>query len=347
MSKSRGRATAGRIASAVVATAVLAVVAAGCGDDASGGSGGGNSAGATKVTIRLPWTMTGYMDPLVYAKDQGYFKQAGLDVDLPEGKGSVTTAQTVANGSDDFGFVDASSVAPLISKGAPLKVVAVFQQQTGVAFVHRPDIQLSTERDLLGHTVVHSASDNGTQLLPAVLAKGGIKSGELDEQVVQPTSLGQAFLATKNSVMVGSINSTFQALKKTQPDLVATDYSQFGINVLSFGLVTSDKMIKEHTDEVRSVVAAVTKGWQAAIKDPQAASDAAAKAFPDVDASIEVDQLKETLKRTHTAASAGKPLGYMAKQDWRQTVDLMHRYGGLNPVKPLSDYYTNQFVPKA
>lgn len=335
------------LVSLVVVGLALAVAACGGSDGASSGSGAASGGSLAKVRLRLPWTMTGYMDPLVYAKQKGFYAKAGLDVDIEEGKGSVTTGQTVANGADQFGFVDASAIAPLISKGAPLKVIAVYQQKTGVSFVHRPDLTLTSARDLVGHPVVHTANDNGTQLLPAVLAKAGVQPSQLKSDVVQPTSLGQAFLATKDSVMVGSINSTFQALKATQPDLQATLYPQLGVNVLSFGLVTSDDMITQHPDQVRAMVKAVSQGWTAAQQDPKAASEAAAQAFPNVKPDIELAQLQETLKLLHTPASEGHPLGWMAEKDWRQTIDLMHRYGGLNPVKPLSDYYTNEFLPSS
>jgi NitT/TauT family transport system substrate-binding protein len=67
-----------------------------------------------KATLRLDWTALGYHAPFYLGVARHYYQDAGLDLTILEGKGSPAVASLVGNGSDDFGFADASTVAQLI-----------------------------------------------------------------------------------------------------------------------------------------------------------------------------------------------------------------------------------------
>lgn len=327
----------------VLALTVTMLAAAACGSSNSGADG----KNLTSVSFRMGWTMSGYMAPFNLAVQRGYYTDQGLDVKIGEGKGSVTTAQTVANGSDDFGFADASSVAPLIAKGAPLKVVAVFQQETASAIIYKSSTQITKVSDLLGHPIIHGASDNTTQVAHALVGENGISWSQLNSVVVQPSSYEQAFLTTPNGILLGSYNSTYQAIKTKDASAQAKPFQDFGINVLSYALITTNKMISQHPGEVKAMVAASVKGWQQAQQDPQAAVDATVKAFPTANKDIQMAQLKSTFGLLHTEATQGKPLGWMAESDWKQTLQIMSQYGGLSGSTTPSEYYTNEFIPSS
>ena len=37
-------------------------------------------------------------------------------------------------------------------------------------------------------------------------------------------------------------------------------------------------------------------------------------------------------------------MGWMARADWKQTVDILKEFGGLKKPLPIEEYYTNEFV---
>src|SRR5579872_2179756 len=75
------------------------------------------SADLDKVKLRLGWTYGGMFAPIYLGIDKGYFKDQGIELEVLEGKGTVPSAATVANGTDDFGYFDMSAAARLIDKG--------------------------------------------------------------------------------------------------------------------------------------------------------------------------------------------------------------------------------------
>jgi len=55
------------------------------------------AAAQTKFPFRLNWTLYGEHAPFFVARDKGFYKEEGLDVEIQEGSGSTTVAQLVAN----------------------------------------------------------------------------------------------------------------------------------------------------------------------------------------------------------------------------------------------------------
>src|SRR5215469_17263991 len=75
------------------------------------------------VSLRLNWYLGGVHAPFFLGKERGFYKDAGLDLTINEGRGSANTAQVVAAGTDTFGLADSSSVMRLVSKDAPIRTV--------------------------------------------------------------------------------------------------------------------------------------------------------------------------------------------------------------------------------
>jgi len=305
------------------------------------------SAPLTKVRLRLDWVASGYQAPWVVALQKGYYRDAGLDVDIQEGKGSSTGTQTAANGSDTFAAVDSGTAAVLISKGAPAKVLAVFIQQTPMGFEYMPPFKLTDPHQLLGKTLVTSSGSASQQILPAVLGKYGLKINQMKIVFVEPAAYATTLKEHPDYVILGWLTDDLQSIQKLNPDVAWSSYTDFGVNTLNIGLVAGLDEVNNHPDVVRKFLAASIKGWQDAVADPQAAAQALVKQFPNADAQMMLEELNQSLKMLHTKNTEGKPLGWMAQEDWQQTIDLLHQYGGLETVKPLDAYYTNDFLPQS
>ena len=71
------------------------------------------------MKLTLNFLAGGPQAGFMYAKKLGYYKDAGIDLTIEEGKGSATTAQQVATGQTDVGFADAPAAMQIRSKGAP------------------------------------------------------------------------------------------------------------------------------------------------------------------------------------------------------------------------------------
>ncbi|MGH8817650.1 MAG: ABC transporter substrate-binding protein, partial [Achromobacter pestifer] len=103
------------------------------------------------LRVRLDWTPWGVHGAFHLAQQKGWYKQAGLDVSLEDGNGSVTTVQIVGAGdSFDVGHAALASVMIAREKGMPVKAVAVFARQSDIGLLVPADSGITGPAQLKG-----------------------------------------------------------------------------------------------------------------------------------------------------------------------------------------------------
>ena len=88
----------------------------------------GPAAAADKVILMLNWYVYGEHAPFYYGKEKGIFADAGIDLDIQEGRGSGVTTQAVAARTAQFGYVDVPTMMRAAVKGAPVTSTGVLLQ---------------------------------------------------------------------------------------------------------------------------------------------------------------------------------------------------------------------------
>src|SRR5258708_2133044 len=68
------------------------------------------------VNLILNWTPTADHSPYYYAKAQGWYEKAGIDLTIETGKGSGVSAAKVGSGGAPFGVADLATMLVAKSK---------------------------------------------------------------------------------------------------------------------------------------------------------------------------------------------------------------------------------------
>src|SRR6476619_8275032 len=71
---------------------------------------GAANAQETTIKFTLGWKTQGSDAAFFYARDNGYFKEEGLNVVIDEGEGSGATVTRVMSGAYDAGFGDVNAI---------------------------------------------------------------------------------------------------------------------------------------------------------------------------------------------------------------------------------------------
>jgi NitT/TauT family transport system substrate-binding protein len=85
----------------------------------------GNAIAQDKLIFSLQWIANGNNFGVFAAKEQGFYRDANLELDIQRGYGSGDTAKRVATGTADMGIADAASVIVGRSNGLKVKQVAL------------------------------------------------------------------------------------------------------------------------------------------------------------------------------------------------------------------------------
>jgi ABC-type nitrate/sulfonate/bicarbonate transport system substrate-binding protein len=219
---------------------------------------------ADKIKFALPGNSMGYL-PLFVAVHRGFFKDEGIDIELPRLIPAMAQNALMSGEVQYHGLAD--SGLRLAAKGAPIK--AIFYGADRPMYYLVGQKELRSVADLKGKKVGVSQF-GGTSDLSARLAlkKFGVEP-ERDALLIQIGAEGTRVAALK----VGSV----AAIIVPVPAVVLL--KREGFNELSFigdvvefasnGYSTTDQHIKEHPQEVKRVLRAMYRGLRFAKENPE------------------------------------------------------------------------------
>ncbi|MBL8702624.1 MAG: ABC transporter substrate-binding protein [Alphaproteobacteria bacterium] len=300
-----------------------------------------------KVNFRLNWILYGFHTPFYLGVERGYYKEEGIDLTIGEGQGSVRAAQTVGAKGDMFGLSDGPSVINVATKGAAIRAVMSITSSSPYAIGVRADAGVKSLKDLEGKTIATAPGEAGLQLLGAVWKANGVDGDKVKILRVEGAGKNVAIAEKRVEALMAGLDNQSITLPRQGVPLVNFGYADYGVNTVGLQIHTHEDTIKGKPDLVRRFVKATVRSFEAAIADPMASIKAGQKAKSDLETELSLEQLKVGISLMPSKASKGKPIGYMAPEDWSGTLDLMKQYMGLETSQKATDFYTNEFVPNA
>ena len=94
----------------------------------------------TPVTLRVDVFFYGSHVPLLYGIVSGIYRKHGLDVTAQTGRGSATTIQTVAAGTDQFGFADGGTLVKFAAQGLQAKQIVGILETSPAIILSMPEL---------------------------------------------------------------------------------------------------------------------------------------------------------------------------------------------------------------
>ena len=295
------------------------------------------------MKLTLNFLAGGPQAGFMIAKKLGYYKDVGIDLTIEEGKGSATTAQQVATGQTDVGFADAPAAMQIRSKGAPVKIIAPILQTNGFAIISIEGSGIKSPKDLVGKKLAVQPGTAQTTLLDAILAENKLDKGKLDIVNIDPAALVGALLEKKvDAILAGA---DFQSVQMRDRGFKVNDilYRDVGVPTVGLSIIARDDRLKESPDLYQKFVAASLRGWDEARKNPDAASAAVIEQFPSASKDQILKQLNVDLMLV--CAPGAVSLGRVPDKNWQITFDLLTMYLNLPKEKPITDYYSTDFLP--
>src|SRR3954453_238543 len=255
---------------AVLAIAVLASV-----------PGSALAQGKEKVVLLLNWYTYSEHAPFYLGKERGYFDQEGIDLDIQEGRGSGVTVQAVAAGTATFGYADVPTMMKAASKGAPVTAVGVALQTSPMSVMGFCDKNMKKPEDIRGKTVAVTPGDSMSQIWPLFLRKTNLKESEFKTVAGDAQTKLNAVINGQADLLLGYVMDQSMKIKDaTGKDVFPIKFADYGIVLISSGIIANTDYIKANPDLVRRMMAASVKSVEAAVKDPKGAAQAILNANP-------------------------------------------------------------------
>ncbi|WP_316571753.1 ABC transporter substrate-binding protein [Neobacillus sp. YIM B06451] len=303
----------------------------------------GTAESMKKVKIVLDWAPNTNHTGIYVAKEKGYFKKHGLDVDiiLP---GEAGADQLVASGKSEFGVSYQESITQARIQGVPLVSVAAVIQHNTSGFASPKAKNITSPKDFEGNTY----GGWGSPVEKAVLSLL-MKQENADVDKVKIVNMGDSdfFTAVKRDIDFAWIYYAWTGIEaelRNEPInmVYLTDYSE-KLDYYTPVIATNEKMIKNDPETVKAFVAAVSEGYEFAIKNPSESADILLKAVPDLDPEL-VKKSQEWLAPKYQ--DDAKRWGEQKLEIWENYSQWMFENGLLEKELDAEKAFTNEFLPE-
>lgn len=296
-----------------------------------------------KVTLVLDWTPNTNHTGLYAAKDLGYFKDEGLDVDIIM-PGESGADQLVASGKADFGVSYQESITQARIQDVPIVSIAAVIQHNTSGFASPAEKNIKTPKDFAGKAYGGWGSPVEESVISSLM-----KQENANPEDVSIINIGDTdfFTAVKRDVDFAWIyygwTGVEAELRGEKINMIyLTDYSD-KLDYYTPVLATNEKMINKNPDTVKAFVKAAAKGYQYAIDHPDKAADILLSAAPDLDAElVKKSQAWLSPKYQDDAARWGE----QKLEVWENYANWMYENNLLEKQLKADEAFTNEFLPE-
>ncbi|MCD1257556.1 ABC transporter substrate-binding protein [Paenibacillus athensensis] len=340
-----------RIAPALLLS--LGLIASGCsqaGGEASSSPGASAQPAATKeaakpltnVKVVLDWTPNTNHTGLYVAKDQGFFEQEGLNVEIVQPGESGADAM-VASGAAEFGVSYQEGITQGRIQGVPIVSLAAVIQHNTSGFASPAGKNIKTPKDFVGKTYGGWGSPAENAMIESLM-----QAENADPSKVKIVNIGEAdyFTAVKRDIDFAWIYYAWTGidaeLRNEPTNMIYLNQYSDKLDYYTPVLATSEKMIKDKPEIVKAFVAGAAKGYQFAIDKPEEAANILIKAVPDLDPKLVVASQKWLSPRYKDDAPRW---GEQKQSVWEGYADWMLEHKLLDKKLDAQAAFTNDFLP--
>src|SRR5467141_4698816 len=303
-----------------------------------------------KFQFRLNWTLYGEHAPFFVARDKGFYRDEGLEVEILEGSGSTTVAQLVANKTNPVAYVDAATMMRGVGAGMPISAVGVTLQQSPMSFIYRADAPRPTKiSEIKGSRIAITAGDASLAIFTAFMGKLGMKLEDVQMiTVANPQAKEQAVLSKQADALLGYFMDQGPRMQlQTGVKMGWTRlYDMAGVSTLSSAIIVNNDWAKEakSQDQLRHFLRASQRGWQHACDNRDEAAEIFMRNAPAFNKEISLLEINGTMTILRTEKTKGRPIAWSASEDWKESQDLLEKYAKLKPQPDVGVYFSNEFL---
>jgi NitT/TauT family transport system substrate-binding protein len=307
-----------------------------------------------EVTFSLAFPAMGRHAPWYVAQDLGYYADEGLEVRIIPGKGTAQIFQPLESGEAQFAFADVAGVVLARAGGATPRLLAINYQLAPYAiFSLAPGADVTDPRQLVGLEIASSAGSFTPNVIMGYMRQHGLDPGTVRFVNVDGPARVDLLLSRKvpaiETFVFAARAIAARAIERQAPKSTAVKtflLGDHGLELYANGIAALDGYLAGHADVARKFVRASLRGWQYALRYPEAAADIELKAVKGLErdniiAELEMAKALATPEDTRTHG-----LGSIDPAKMARSVDFVAKYAGIRgePPKP-DDVYRTDLLP--
>ena len=298
------------------------------------------------VTVRLDFAPWGIHAGMHLAQEMGWFNEAGLDVEVQDGKGTLNTIQLVGAGQIQVGQVQLGPMALAREKGLPVTSFAGFARKGDLAVLVDRENGPKKAEDLAGHKIACFSASPWVPFIDPYLKAAGLDRNTVEVTMVAPPAMVSTYAAGEADGFMSLAPFGEPLVEDTRParSLLAVDK---GIFFPSYGLIATEETLAKDAEALSKLAQIQVRAWEY-IYDGHIDEAVQAMMAQRPDAKLKEKSLSGQIALYEdfftTEATEGMAYGLQTDADWELAIASMHDAGVIEPGHQPAEYYTNKLL---
>lgn len=240
------------------------------------------------VSLQLSWLHSVQFAGSYIALQNGWWREAGLEVTLLQGGPNAPVEPPVVSGAALVGISAADYTAAAVAQGAPFKIIGVQMQKNPFVIASLPAKPIRTPADLTGKRIGMAIAN--TPVLQALCSLNGIDIGGIEivptQYSAQPLVAGEVdgLLCWETDLPVAMAMQGIESETMLMAD--------HGYVLHSQTYIATDESLATRRAELAALLRGELRGWEAFRADTDAAAALTVKMFPDAGLDLPTQKLQ-------------------------------------------------------
>jgi NitT/TauT family transport system substrate-binding protein len=288
--------------------------------------------------------------PFYVAVEKGYFSDEGIEIEFDYG---WETDLLKLVGSDDagkgaglqFAIGSGDQVILARSQGLPVVYVMNWYRRFPVCIVSLRDVGIRQPADLVGKLVGTPATYGASYIgWRALLDAAGLEPTDMELVSIGYTQVAALTEGRVDAALCYAMNEPVQMREAGQAvDVIyVADYA----NLVSNGLFTNEKTIREQPQLVQGMVRAALRGLGYTVEHPDEAFEISLQYVPEAAGDAAAEAVNRAILAESIEFWRAEPgqLGHSSKTEWEAALRIMAQMGLVDSGGDVEAMFTNRFV---
>jgi NMT1/THI5 domain protein len=303
----------------------------------------GKSKNNQKIKIVLDWVPNTNHTGLYVAKDLGYFKEEGLDVEIVQPPEGSTTALIGAGGAE-FGisFQDTLSKSFAKENPVPVTAVAAILQHNTSGIISLKEKGIDSPKKLEGKKYA-TWEDNIEQAILKKLVTDD--KGDFSKVKLIPYTITDVVTGLKTDVDAVWVYYAWDGIATERAGLQTNflkirDYGE-ELDYYSPVIIANNDFLKKNPEIAKKVLKAIKKGYEYAMKNPEESAKILVKNSPELDINLVTASQKWISKEYQSDA---KEWGIIDENRWNRFYEWLYKNKAVEREIPKNFGYSNEYL---